>query len=156
MTTIKFLCINKDDKTYEKKIIKYCSKSHQVTWFLLMVTLHGITQEKCGYIIFKDNRKYPVTFYTNNLACTPTKRYEGPSDHTIKCVHGLLVLKRWTSHSITMYQRFLVPSFIVAYNHLMNGVDTFDQVRGTNSCLRKENRVSTSIFDFVLDSSIQN
>ena len=55
-----------------------------------------------------------------------------------------------------MHQRFLLPSFIVAYNHLMNGVDTYDQVRGTNSCLRKENRVSTSIFDFVLDSEIQN
>ena len=56
LTTIKLLFINKDDKLYAKKIIKYCSKAHQGTWFLLMVTLHGITQEKCGYIIFKYNR----------------------------------------------------------------------------------------------------
>ena len=31
LTMIKFLFINKDDKPYEKKIIKYCSKDHQIT-----------------------------------------------------------------------------------------------------------------------------
>ena len=53
LTTIKFLCINKDDKPYAKKIIKYCSKAHQGTWFLLMVTLHGITQENVGILYLR-------------------------------------------------------------------------------------------------------
>ncbi len=87
---------------------------------------------------------------------TPIKRIDGPSDHKIKCVRGLLILKRWTQESITKSQKFLVPTFIVAYNHLMNGVDKFDQVRTTNACLQKEFRVSMSIFGFIIDSCIQN
>ena len=128
----------------------------QCSWFLLQVTLSGCVQRNCGYIIFKDKIKYPVTFYTNDFADTPIKRIDGPSDHTIKCVRGLLVLKRWTQESITKIQKFLFPTFIVAYNHLMNGVDKFDQVRTTNACVRKEMRVSMSIFGFILDSCIQN
>ena len=111
-----------------------------------MVILSGYVQRNCGYIIFKDKRKFPVTFYTNDLSDIQIKSIDGPSDHTIKCVNGLLVLKRWTQESITKSQKFLVPSFIVEYNHLMNGVDKFDQVRTKNSCVRKEMRVSMSIF----------
>ena len=53
LTTIKLLCINKDDKTYTKMIVKYCSKAHQGTWFLLMVKLHGITQENEGILYLR-------------------------------------------------------------------------------------------------------
>ena len=37
---------------------------------------------------------------------------------------------------------------------MMNGVDTYDQVRTTNSCVHKDQRVSMSMFDFILDSSL--
>lgn len=131
-------------------------KLGQCPWFLLQVTLSGCVQRNCGYIIFKDKRKYLVTFYTNDLDDTPIKSIDGPSDHTIKCVHVLLVLKRWTQESITKSQKFLVPTFIVVYNYLMNGVDKFDQVRDTNACVRKEMIVSMSIFGFIIDSCIQN
>ena len=38
----------------------------------------------------------------------------------------------------------------------MNGVDRFDQVRTYSACVRKEKRVSMTILDFILDSSLQN
>ena len=38
----------------------------------------------------------------------------------------------------------------------MNGVDIFDQVRTYSACVRKEKRVSMTILDFILDSSLQN
>ncbi len=38
----------------------------------------------------------------------------------------------------------------------MNGVDSFDQVRTYSACVHKEKRVSITILDFILDSSLQN
>ena len=112
LSTIKLSNLNNEDKTYVKKILAISSKLGQFSWFLLQVTLSGCVQRNCGYIIFKDKRKYPVTFYTNDLDDTPIKRIDGPSDHTIKCVRGLLVLKRWTQESITKSQKFLVPNLL--------------------------------------------
>ncbi len=75
---------------------------------------------------------------------------------SIECVWGLTKMKRWTSTCVMKRQVFLVPSIISAYNLYMNGVDKFDQVRSTNSTQRKEQRVSMTIFTFLLDSAIQN
>lgn len=156
LSTIKLSNVNNEDNPYVKKMLTIALKLGQCSCFLLQVTLSGCVQRNCGYIIFKDKSKYPVNFYTNDLYDTPIKRIDGPSDNTIKCVRGLLVLKRWTQESITKSQKFLVPTFIVAYNHLMNGVDKFDRVRTTNSCVRKEIIVYMYIFGFTLDSCIQN
>ena len=74
----------------------------------------------------------------------------------MRCVGGLLILKRWTDECTTTSKSFYVPSIIVAYNHLMNVFDRFDQVRTYISRVRKDKRLSMIILDFILNSSLQN
>ena len=126
----------------------------QGTCFLFWVTVDGVIKNNCGYIVFKDKR--PVLFYTNDLKETPTKRIQGVNEESVRCVGGLLILKRWTDECTTTSKLFYVSSIIVDYNNLMNGVDSFDQVRTYSACVRKEKRVSMTILDFILDSSLQN
>lgn len=38
----------------------------------------------------------------------------------------------------------------------MNSVDRFDQVHSTSPMMRKERRVSMTLFNFIIDVSIQN
>jgi len=49
-----------------------------------------------------------------------------------------------------------VPAVIVAYNKYMNSVDRFDQLRATLRGVRKEQRLTMSVFSFILDATIQN
>ena len=109
---------------------------------------------KSGYIVFKD--RAVVTFYTNDLAETPTVPVQGLTEESIQCVHGLAELHRWTGNECIHRTIFLVPAIVVAYNLFMNGVDRFDQLRSTNACVRKESRVTMTLFTFLLDASIQN
>lgn len=50
----------------------------QGSWFLLRVTVDGVTQPNCGYIVFMDKRE--VLFYTNDLKDTPTKIVQGVTE----------------------------------------------------------------------------
>ena len=55
-----------------------------------------------------------------------------------------------------MRTKFYVPALIVAYNMFMNAVDRFDQKRAACAILRKELRVSQSIFTWILDAACIN
>lgn len=109
---------------------------------------------KSGYIVFKD--RAIVTFYTNDLAETPTVPVQGSTEESIRCVHCLAELHRWTGNECIHRTIFHVPAIVVAYNLFMNGVDRFDQLRSTNACVRKESKVTMTLFTFLLDASIQN
>jgi hypothetical protein len=50
----------------------------------------------------------------------------------------------------------MVPAPVVAYIYFMNAVDKLDQVRSCNNTLRKERRVSMSVFSWVLDAVLLN
>ena len=147
--TMKLLFVNRGDKYLVKYVLNHIKKLSQGTWFLLWVTVDGFIQNNCGYIFFKDKR--PVLFYTNDLKDTPTKIIQGVTEESVICVGGLLILKRWTDECTTTSKSFYVPSIIVAYNHLMNGVDIFDQVHTYSACVCKEKRFSMTILDFILD-----
>ena len=104
--------------------------------------------------MYKD--KNVVTFYTNALSDTPSNNIDMGSEYAVKCVRGLESLYRWTSDQSMHRKEFRVPSLIVAYNLMMNGVDRFDQIRATDPTQRREKRVSMSIFTFSLDLSLYN
>ncbi len=40
--------------------------------------------------------KKPVIFYTNYLCATPTHSVQGPTKEEIRCVNGVLIIKRCT------------------------------------------------------------
>ena len=82
-----------------KYVLNHIKKLSQGTWFLLWVTVDGVVQKNCGYIVFKDKR--PVLFYTNDLKDTPTKRIQGVTEESVRCVGGLLILKIWTDECTT-------------------------------------------------------
>lgn len=50
----------------------------------------------------------------------------------------------------------MAPAIVVAYNKYMNSVDRFDQLRSTLKGVRKEQRLTSSIFSFIVDAAIQN
>lgn len=57
----------------------------------------------------------------------------------------------------SMYPSIIeVPSIVLAYNMLMNGVYRFDQLRASHETERKEMRVTMSILTFLLDAIIIN
>ena len=108
-----------------------------------------------GYVVVMDKR--PVIFYSNDLAKTPHPGFEGEeSDHALDCVHGKAAIYRWTGQENIGRKKFAVPAMVNAYNKHMNGVDRFDQQRAVAPVLRREKRVSRSIFSFVLDACVQN
>jgi hypothetical protein len=92
----------------------------------------GNIVERSGFVIFVD--KQPVIVYTNDLACTMVQTFmESDDENTIKCVHGLVPLRRWTKTESMFCKEFLAPAIFVAYNIFMNGVDRMDQVRVVNA-----------------------
>ena len=114
-----------------------------------------VVAPNAGYIVYKDSKI--VIFYTNDLAQTPSKPILYSTEaEAVTCVHGLAKMKRWTKKDIYHRSEYMVPSIIVAYNIFMNSVDRFDQYRQTYITLRRERRVTMSIFTFLLDASIYN
>ena len=97
--TMKLLFVNSGDKSLVKYVLNHIKKLSQGIWFLLWVTVDGVIQKNCGYIVFKDKR--PVLFYTNDLKDTPKKRIQGVNEESVRCVGGLLILKRWTDECNT-------------------------------------------------------
>ena len=71
-------------------------------------------------------------------------------------IGGLALLLRWTGSEKMMRTKFWVPVLIVAYNLFMNAVDQLDQKRAACAILRKEIRVSQSIFTWILDAACIN
>lgn len=74
----------------------------------------------------------------------------------VDCVHGLAPMKRWLGDEVAMRTTLMAPAVVVAYNKYMNSVDRFDQLRATLKGVRKEKRVSSSIFAFIVDAAVQN
>ena len=76
--------------------------------------------DKVERLVFMD--KQPVIVYTNDLACTMTQNcMESDDENTIKCVHGLVPLKRWTKTESMFRTEFLASAIFVAYNIFMKG-----------------------------------
>lgn len=69
-------------------------------------------------------------------------------------LHGLAPLQRWTGDESLRHSTLQVPPLIIAYNLFMNGVDRFDQFRSTSATMRKERRVTMSIFTLVVDACV--
>jgi hypothetical protein len=110
---------------------------------------------KAGYVVVMD--KKPVVFYSNDLVGTPNSGFEGfDSEHALDCVRGNAAIYRWTGTESVGKTKFYVPAMINAYNTHMNGVDRYDQQRAVAPVLRREKRVSRSIFSFILDACVQN
>jgi hypothetical protein len=80
----------------------------------------------------------------------------GTSDEAVKCVHGLVDIKRWLGSESFPRTTFKAPAIVVAYNYFMNGVDCMDQQRAVNPTKRKEQRVGTSIFTWAIDMTPEN
>lgn len=97
--------------TAVKEAIKSLNKEERGTWFLFQAfdsktkkeqgkktKSLPIIAEKCGYIVFKD--RLIVTFFTNDLKQTPSRRIAGPFSirtdymHSQSCVHGIRPLPR--------------------------------------------------------------
>jgi len=108
-----------------------------------------------GYVVVMDKR--PVVFYSNDLGQTPEEGFAGQeSNHAMGCVRGNAAIYRWTGQENIGRKKFCVPAMVNAYNTHMNGVDRYDQQRAVAPVLRREKRVSRSIFSFIVDACIQN
>jgi len=120
-----------------------------------------VVADRAGYILFKDNKI--VAMYSNDLASNvpigvwvvkPTDR---PTDALTSIVRGMSFVKRWTEEKKALRKsRLLVPAVVVAYNKFMNAVDVMDQYRGYCATKRKEQRLSTAMFGFVVDLCVHN
>jgi hypothetical protein len=132
------------DETEEERSVRTCDKEP------------NNPVPNAGYIIFKDRKT--VVFYSNDLASTPPEWFCLGKDREdcIACVHGLAPLPRWTDDSVMNRCVFQVPAVVVAYNLFMNAVDRMDQRRPSNPCMRKERRLSQSIFSAILDFACNN
>jgi hypothetical protein len=110
--------------------------------------------ENTGFVVFKDHKV--VTFYCNDLAATPSSLNMEVNEESVYCVHGLATLDRWLGHEAMDQSGLKVPAIVVAYNIFMNAVDRFDQMRATHATERREQRITMSIFTFLIDAAIQN
>jgi hypothetical protein len=111
--------------------------------------------EHAGYVVFKDAKV--VTFYTNDLAGTPSAPIiQGCTMEAQTLVHGLETLHRWTGVEVMTRSKFRVPATIVAYNSFMNAVDRMDQIRSTNITQRREKRLHMTMWTMFLDLAIHN
>jgi len=131
------------------------------SWLLLQVFEQDeLTKEiavlaKTGIIVYKDKR--PVLFFTNDLLFTPHEKYMAWTDpQAVECVQGLAPLKRWIGDETAMRTTIMAPAIVVAYNMYMNSVDRFDQLRATVKGVRKECRLTSSMFSFIVDAAVQN
>jgi hypothetical protein len=167
--TVKLTNQSKENQDQIKKGTRLLETAPKGTWVLLQVFEkvpgHGTganripasiqVQEKAGFICFKDRGS--VVFYCNDLAYTPPSDVNYADDPvTIDCVRGLAPLPRWTGTEIIRRSVIMVPAPIVAYINFMNAVDKVDQVRSSTALLRRERRVSMSLFSWVLDAAIIN
>ena len=104
----------------------------------------------CAYVMFKD--KKIVAFYSNDFPddLEVPEQVMDPDVHPNldKKIGGLAMLHRWTGDESMKRTRFMVLVMIVIYNLFMNAVDRFDQKHAACAILRKEMRVSKSIFTF--------
>lgn len=80
--------------------------------------------ENCGFIIRK-NRNI-VTFYNDDLAGAPQDSVCPPDSHSIRCVHGLVKIKRWQGNEAPHPTITKVPVILLACNLLINRVNRFD------------------------------
>ena len=160
--TIKFNNIDGLNRKLVKLAIDKVQDSERGTWVLVQALDKVIKKKKevtvasknAGYIIFKD--RVVVTFYTNDLASTPTKQLQFKNKESVMCVRGLAPMERWLGNESMHRTVVQVPAIIVAYNIFMNGVDKFDQYRSTNATERREKRVTMTIFTFLLDAAMMN
>jgi hypothetical protein len=73
-----------------------------------------------------------VTFYTNDLATTPSKPIlDATTDEAVVAVRGLGGIKRWTGTEVLNRTMFQVSTIVCAYNHFMNSVNQMDKLRST-------------------------
>lgn len=115
----------------------------------------GPIADLSGFVIFID--KQPVIVYTNDLYQTMSRTFMNSNNkEAIRCVHGLVPLKRWTNQESMFRTEFLAPAIFVAYNIFMNSVDRMYQIRVVNPTRRREKRVSMSIFTWALDIACNN
>ena len=81
-------------------------------------------------------------------------------DHTdeeaVKCVRGLVAVKRWTGVEVYHRSNLKVPTIIAAYNLFINSVDQMDQIRAVMPTRRREKRLSLSISTWFIDLSHSN
>ena len=116
--------------------------------------MSGAVEENCGYVVWKDRNT--VIFYTNHLDGTPDAPVMLPNEHAIKCVRGLVKIRRWMGTESLHPTIIEVPAVVMTYNLFMNGVGRFDQLRASHTTARKERRVPMYIFTFLLDASVIN
>jgi hypothetical protein len=160
--TIKMTYLTNVNRKAMKMAIDEMKNATRGSWVLLQVlvekedrTEEPTVMKRAGIIVFKDKR--PVSFFTNDLRNTPTKRVMvGTDKEAIKCVRGLATMKRWMGNERLLRTPIQAPVVVVAYNMFMNSVDRFDQIRATVPNIRRERRVTSSIFAFLMDASVHN
>lgn len=110
---------------------------------------------RAGFLLFQD--RATVIFYSNDLKDTLSQRISSSDNpHAVHCVPSLDDLPRWMEHECLKKTTLSVPAIIMAYNLFMNAEYRVDQVRASSAMMRKEHRVSMSLFCFILDPAIQN
>ena len=93
--TVRLNLVDGDNRVNIKEAQGKLKDSERGHWALCEVyNAEKVVAQNCGYIVFKD--KNIVTFYTNALADTPNRAVDCASEHAVKCVHGLEIIKRWT------------------------------------------------------------
>ena len=145
--------VEQQRKEYNKEKRKL-SKTQQVKVPPFMPS--AFTQaENAGFIVLLD--KKVVIIYTNDLAGTPTQRIlDGTTEEAKALVHGLVSMKRWTGGESLHRTTLKVPAVFAAYNLFMNAVDRVDQIRSSMVSMKKETRVSMSLWTAILDWSCIN
>jgi len=161
--TVKMTNLMNINRKPMKMAIDELKEAPRGTWVLLQVLVEDkkdkkaepTVMHKAGIIVYKDKR--PVSFFSNDLKSTPPERVMIGSDkRAIRCVRGLAPLKQWLGKERIMRTPIMAPAFIVAYNIYMNSVDRFDQLRATVPSIRKEKRVTSSMFAFLVDVCVHN
>lgn len=110
---------------------------------------------QAGFVLWKD--KKIVTFYSNDLLCTPTNPISGPENtESVRSVRGLAKIARWHGFKVLHRTEFMAPARVVVYNTYMNAVDRMDQHRSTNPTRRREKRLSMTIFSLIIDLAVHN
>ena len=157
--TVRFNNIDKLNRPLVKQAVERLGDKEKGDWFLAHAH-HADAKgnvkvsSNAGCIIFKD--RAIVVFYSNDLAQTPSAPLVEATDEAIACVHGLASMSRWRGDESFHRSVIKVPSLALACSVFMNGVDRFDQLRSTNAIVRKEKRVSMSLFTFMLDAAVLN
>lgn len=122
------------NRPHLKQAIEKVNKSTRCSWLLCQTyekdgTYDGVVHiaVRSGYIVFKDRNA--CVFHTNDLLGETKHFISELNKHSIKCLHVLFPLLRWTGIENLHRTELHFSAAIVAYNHFMNGVDLFDQFR---------------------------